>query len=319
MKNGAERLISLLAAWVMVCWLAGASVSAAGGTVLRPGGSTAVTDASGRIIVAVRLSGPLAGEAVNGDAVTLPVQGVYASPDIDRAPAVTVDTSGVNGVKVNIPLLNRGAGVVAVLTEAGGTERIVKNTIPTRDGIALRVNDGDTVKILDNSVTFVDTRDHWAADTVDFVSARGLFCGTGADTFSPEAEMTRGMVFTVLARYAGVDTGGGAAWYEKGAAWAAASGLSDGTDLDGNITREQLMTVMYRYAILEGKLNGAGVDLRDYIDADCVSGWAAEAVSWAVGTGLIQGAAPEVLDPQGGATRAQVAAVIMRYAEQFGL
>lgn len=279
---------------------------------------TTVTDASGQTAAIVRLPFEAADGAVNGSPVTLPIPGVCASQDIGRAPAVTVDTSGVNGVQVNIPVVNKGAGVVAVLVKADGAGQIIRNTAPTREGIAIRVNSGDTIKILDNRKPFEDTRDHWAADAADFASSRELFKGAASGVFSPDAGMTRGMLVTVLARYENVDTGGGAAWYEKGAAWAMDKGLSDGTRLDDNITREQLAAIMYRYAILKGRLSGAGARLSDYADAHLVSGWAADAMSWAVGAGLIKGATATQLDPRGSATRAQVAAVMMRFAEIFG-
>lgn len=326
MRLSTKRLISLLTALAAACLLVVVPASAAGGTEVtttqdKDGNSCiTVTDPSGQTTATVQLSSSVAGRAANGgSAVLLPVQGIYASQSIDRAPAVTINTSGVNGVKVDIPLANRNAGVVAVLVTADGTEKIIKHTIPTRNGVALLVNSGDTVKLLDNSMSFADTRGHWAADAVSFVSARGLFYGTGADVFSPDAEMTRGMLVTVLARYADVDTAGGAAWYEKGTAWAVANCLSDGTNLGNNITREQLIAIMYRYAAFEGKLSDTGVDLHDYTDADRISSWAADAMSWAVGVGLIKGITPATLEPQGSATRAQVAAIIMRYAELFGL
>ena len=354
MRLGMKRLTSLLTALVMVCSLAAAPASAdtpitvtvtsGGGGVTNPDGSrvtvetredgTVVTTVrnqdgssgvtaiapSGQTTATVRLPSNVAGRAANGGgAVTLPIQGIRASQNIDRAPTVTVNTSSVNGVKVEIPLVSRNTGIVAVLMEAGGTERIIRNTIPTRNGIAIRVNSGDTIKILDNSMSFADTKGHWASDAVNFVSARRLFYGTGANAFSPNARMTRGMLVTVLARYADVDTAGGATWYEKGTAWAVANGLSDGTNLDSNITREQLIAIMYRYAAFEGKLDDTGVDLHDYTDANRISSWAADAMSWAVGVGLIKGVTPTTLEPQGSATRAQVAAIIMRYAELFGL
>lgn len=326
MRHSTKRLISLLTAFAAACLFAIVPASAAEGTAVttvqdKDGNSCiTVTDPSGQTTATVQLPSSVAGRAANGgSAVLLPVQGIYASQSIDRAPAVTINTSGVNGVRVDIPLANRNAGVVAVRVMADGTEQIIKRTIPTRNGVALLVNSGDTVKLLDNGMSFADTRGHWAADAVSFVSARGLFYGTGADVFSPDAAMTRGMLVTVLARYADVDTAGGATWYEKGAAWAVANGLSDGTNLDSNITREQLIAIMYRYAAFEGKLDDTGVDLHDYTDANRISSWAADAMSWAVGVGLIKGVTPTTLEPQGSATRAQVAAIIMRYAELFGL
>lgn len=247
------------------------------------------------------------------------MQGIRAPQSIDRAPVVIIETSGVNGVKVNIPVVNHGPSIVAVRIMADGTGRIIKTTIPTQDGIAVRVNSGDTLKILDNRKTFADMKDHWAADAVAFVTSRELFLGTTPNTFSPNAKMTRGMLVTVLARYDNVNTEGGAAYYEKGAAWAVTNGLSDGSRMDAEITREQLVTILYRYCILKNKLRGQGADLSGYQDADQVGRWARDAMSWAVGAGLLKGTTPTTLDPKGGATRAQVAVILMRCAETFGL
>lgn len=290
-------------------------------TVQNKDGSSGVTitDASGQTTATVQLPSAVASEAISGSAVTLPIQDIYAGQNISKAPTVTVDTSGVNGVKVEIPIVNGSTSVVAVLVKADGTGQLIKNTIPTQGGVAIRVNSGDTIRLLDNSKSFGDTRGHWAAGAVDLVSSRELFNGTAANTFSPDTRMTRGMLMTVLARYEDVDTEGGATWYEKGAAWATANGLSDGNKLNDSITREQLATILYRYAILKGKRSSTDVGLDGYTDADCVSDWAAEAMNWAVAVGLLKGTTPTTLDPQGSATRGQVATVIMRYAEMFGL
>lgn len=358
MRDGAKRLISLLTAVVMVCSLAAVPAAAveekpsnlaaapkavsaitttnpdggkttvetkADGTVIttvqnKDGSSgVTITDASGQTTATVQLPSAVASEAISGSAVTLPIQDIYAAQNISKAPTVTVDTSGVNGVKVEIPIVNGSTSVVAVLVKADGTGQLIKNTIPTQGGVAIRVNSGDTIRLLDNSKSFGDIRGHWAAGAVDFVSSRELFNGTAANTFSPDTRMTRGMLMTVLARYEDVDTEGGATWYEKGAAWATANGLSDGNKLNDSITREQLATILYRYAILKGKRSSTDVGLDGYTDADCVSGWAADAMNWAVGAGLLKGTTATTLDPQGSATRGQVATVIMRYAEMFGL
>lgn len=291
-------------------------------TVKKRDGSTGtiITDASGQIRAAVHLPFKAASGATGGgSAISLPVQGIRAPQNIDRAPVVIIETSGGNGVKVNIPVVNHGPSIVAVRIKDDGAGQIIKNTVPTQDGVAVRVNSGDTLKILDNRKTFADMTDHWAADAVDFVSSRELFFGARPGIFSPGAKMTRGMLMTVLARYENVNTEGGAAYYEKGAAWAVTNGLSDGSRIDAEITREQLVTILYRYCILKNKLSCEGADLADYKDADCVGLWARDAMSWAVGAGLIKGTTPTTLDPKGGATRAQVAAIIMRYAETFGL
>ena len=126
---------------------------------------------------------------------------------------------------------------------------------------------------------------NWYADAVKYVSDKGLMSGTGSDKFAPSATTTRAMLMTVLARYAGEDTTGGAAWYEKGMNWAKANGVSDGTNPNANITREQLVTMMYRYAgspKADGKLDS-------FSDAASVSTYAADAMQWAVANGIVNG------------------------------
>ena len=150
----------------------------------------------------------------------------------------------------------------------------------------------------------------WFNDAVKYVSAKGLMSGTSADKFAPSATTTRAMLMTVLARYAGEDTTGGATWYEKGMEWAKAKGVSDGTNPNANITREQLVTMMYRYAgspKADGKLDS-------FSDAASVSTYAADAMQWAVANGIVNGSNGK-LNPQNNATRAQVAAILMRFCE----
>ena len=151
---------------------------------------------------------------------------------------------------------------------------------------------------------------NWYADAVKYVSDKGLMSGTGSDKFAPSATTTRAMLMTVLARYAGEDTTGGATWYEKGMNWAKAKGVSDGTNPNANITREQLVTMMYRYAgspKADGKLDS-------FSDAASVSTYAASAMQWAVANGIVNGSNGK-LNPQDNATRAEVAAILMRFCE----
>ena len=115
---------------------------------------------------------------------------------------------------------------------------------------------------------------------------------------------------TVLARYAGEDTTGGATWYEKGMDWAKAKGVSDGTNPNADITREQLVTMLYRYAGTPA-VNGS---LSDFSDAASVSSYAVNAMQWAVASGIVNGSNGK-LNPQNNATRAQVAAILMRFCE----
>ena len=150
----------------------------------------------------------------------------------------------------------------------------------------------------------------WFADAVKYVADKGLMNGTDDNQFSPNASTTRGMLMTVLARYAGEDTTGGATWYEKSMEWAKAKGVSDGTNPNANITREQLVTMLYRYAgspKADGKLDS-------FSDAASVSTYAADAMQWAVANGIVNGSNGK-LNPQDNATRAEVAAILMRFCE----
>lgn len=276
------------------------------------------TDANGKTSAVVELPAKTVEDAnTTGRPAALPMDSVTATTDSATAPVVTVNTANEEPVKVEIPVSNAGNGTVAVLVKADGTEEIIKTTIPTADGIAVTLNSGESVKVVDNSKYFSDTARHWGSDAVDFVSARELFGGTGENKFSPDDAMTRGMLMTVLARFENVDTAGGATWYEKGVAWAVTQGLSDGTNPNGRITREQLATIIYRYAQSKGVNTTAGGSLERFPDAGRVSDWAMEAMSWCVAEGIISGVGGATLDPTGNATRAQVATIIMRYAEKF--
>ena len=159
--------------------------------------------------------------------------------------------------------------------------------------------------------TFSDVdKSDWFADAVAYVTEKGLMNGTGSDTFSPNASTTRGMLMTVLARYAGEDTTGGAIWYEKGMNWAKAKGVSDGTNPEVNITREQLVTMLYRYA----GSPAANGSLDNFSDAASVSSYAVNAMQWAVANGIVNGSNGK-LNPKNNATRAEVAAILMRFCE----
>ena len=125
--------------------------------------------------------------------------------------------------------------------------------------------------------------------------------------------MTRAMLMTVLARFDGHDTSGGAIWYEKGMEWAKANGVSDGSDPNGSITREQLAAMLWRYA----GSPAVGGSLTGFSDAGSVSSYATDAMRWAVSTGIIGGMGSGTLAPQGNATRAQVATILMRFTENL--
>ena len=158
---------------------------------------------------------------------------------------------------------------------------------------------------------FVDVKTgDWFYDYVAYVYSNGLMDGTSATTFEPNANMTRAMVWAILARIDG-ETVTGEDWIETAREWTMANGVSDGTDADGYVTREQLATMLWRYA---GEPD-SDYSLSAFTDAGSVSGYAAAAMAWAVEHGIISGVTDSTLAPQGTATRAQCAAMLMRFVE----
>lgn len=166
------------------------------------------------------------------------------------------------------------------------------------------------------NLPFTDvSANNWFYDGVKYAYENGLMNGTSSNAFSPNANTTRGMIVTILARVEGVNTNG-TPWYAAGQKWAMDNGISDGTNMPGVITREQLATILYRYAKQKGYDVSKSAALTGFSDADKVSGYAAEAMQWAVAEGLLQGSNGK-LNPQGSATRAQVATILMRFMEKI--
>ena len=151
----------------------------------------------------------------------------------------------------------------------------------------------------------------WYYDAVKYAWEHELMNGVSATQFSPNTTLNRAMIWTMLARLDGVNTDGGANWYAKAQEWAMAEGVSDGTDPMGAVTREQLVTMLWRFK---------GEPTVDFLltspDADTISDWAREAMRWAVSNGIIEGDENGCITPTATATRAQAAAIFMRFVEQ---
>lgn len=273
--------------------------------------STTQVDKSGQVQAEVKVSQRAVDNAQkNGKNVVLRMPSVPNTSSRNRAPVVAVNLPGDDSVQVEIPVKNATPGTVAILVKPDGSEEVIKTTQNTGDGVAVTLKNGDTVKIVDNSKTFVDVPgSFWAHDNIAFATSRELFSGTSEHTFSPDEAMTRAMIVTVLARYEGVNTSAGANWYDAGRKWAIANGVSDGSNMEDHLTREQLATMLYRY---EGEPAVSG-GLSGFTDASSVSSYAQTAMAWAVQNGLISGMTDTTLAPQGKATRAQVAAILQRY------
>lgn len=289
-------------------------------TASSGGGSTGTTvtktDAKGNTTTeaSAKLSDRDVKEAQEkGEAVTVPVKGIAAAKDANAATKIKIDVpNNANKTTVEIPVENVTSGTVAVIVHEDGTEELVKDSKPTEHGVQLELSGSTTVKIIDNSKTFDDTKDHWSRDEVNFVAARELFNGVGGNQFGVSQPMTRGMVNTVLARLADVDTtpGQGQAWYEVGTDWAKKNGISDGTNPTAPVTREQLATLLYRYAgspSVSGTLHAA--------DAASVSDYAEDALLWANQNGIVNGVGSNTIAPKDNAQRAQVAAMLARYLQ----
>ena len=184
-------------------------------------------------------------------------------------------------------------------------------------------------------LTFLDVEDtDWFAPNIEYVVKAGLFHGRNAMTFDPNTPMSRAELVTVLWRNAGNHDSENAtntsfvdcatsSWYTNAVNWAAKEGIVNGVgenrfDPDGKVTREQLATILFRYAKTLGRNTEARADFAVFKDGSKVSSWAKEAMQWAVAEGIIAGSKDGgklYLDPQGEGTRAQVATLLMRFIQ----
>lgn len=247
---------------------------------------------------------------------------------------VSVSTAPNGNVTIDKSSAKKGDTVTITVTPKNGC-KLDKLTVTDSKGNAITVTDKGngkyTFTMPDSKVTITpmfvaeqtsteqpsDTKSFsdvkpadWFASAVDYVVDKGMMNGVGNNKFAPANSTTRGMLMTVIARYAGQDTTGSEPWYQKGMEWAKANGVSDGTAPNANITREQLVTMLYRYAGSPA-VNGS---LSAFSDAASVSSYAIPAMQWAVANGIVNGSNGK-LNPKNNATRAEVAAILMRFCE----
>lgn len=218
---------------------------------------------------------------------------IFSSPDIREGETYTVlvDDASVGTATAKLGTADSSSSMSTFKPGQGGQ--------PNQNGSQATV--GSFKDVPQNS---------WFANAVQYVTSNSLMNGTSTTAFSPSATMSRGMLMTVLARYAGESTEGGTVWYEKGMNWAKNKGISDGSAPNRNITREQLAAMLYRYA---GEPDGAA-DLSAYTDAGSVSAYAEKAVQWCVKNGILTGKTSSTLAPKATATRAECAAMLQRFA-----
>ncbi len=232
----------------------------------------------------------------------------------------------VDSTDVTLPVKKNSSGNVAVLIKENGDEEIITNSISTEDGVLITLTENATVKVIDNSKDFTDTENHWASESVNFVTAREIFNGTGENTFSPDDSMTRGMLAVVLHNYeknpeynydGSFSDVQKDSWYGEAVGWLAEKDITHGYEngnfgADDNITREQLAVFLYRYA---GTPQYEGT--ATFNDNDKISHYAVAAISWAVENNILNGKENNLLDPQGLATRAEVATMISRFVNNI--
>ena len=229
--------------------------------------------------------------------------------------SVTVNTGSPESKPIILDVKNAGAGAAAYVIKPDGTEELIRDSVLIDGKLYMHATDGMKIKAADAGVGFDDVdADSWSADAVAFVSGHGLFNGTGKGIFSPKAEMTREMLMTVIARLNGADTEGDA--LAKGMAWAVKNGISDGSGPKASITREQIVTMLYRNAGKPAPAGGISA-LDAFSDKEGISGYAADAMAWAVEKGIIKGMGGSEagkIAPKANATREQVAQMMLNYA-----
>ena len=241
------------------------------------------------------------------------------------APIAKTGHSWDNGKVVSAATLTETGKLIQTCSACGATKETVIPMLSSCDG-------GEGCP--SSAYTDVPGTDNWAHVGIDFVLKSGLFYGTSDTTFEPDSAMTRAMLVTVLYRLEGqpksaaenpftdVETG---TWYTEAVIWAAGNGIVNGIgndkfDPDGEITREQMAAILYRYSEFKGLTPKEGKFAAEYPDEDAISAYALDAMRWANAEGLINGTelrGTAYLDPQGSATRAQVAAILMRYVRNF--
>ena len=240
---------------------------------------------------------------------------------------VTVDGNVQNkidgGVDITIPNNSQSKNAVLVIVGEDGSETAVKKAVLTKDGIKAIIKGSAIVKTADRVKAYPDTEKHWAENAIDFVASRGIFSGT-ENGFEPDANTSRAMLVTTLFRLEEAEAIGTQrfedvsddTWYTDAVVWASANKIAKGTgkgfEPDGNVTREQLCTIIYRYAENIGMDTDTENGFDNFKDKEEVSDWAKEAIGWAVNSGIVSGKPDGLLDPQGYATRAEVAVIYQR-------
>lgn len=278
-------------------------------------------------------------EVGTGSTVVLPMPPVVAPSVSEKAPEISIKlpeggsaSGGSNGGKtpIYIPVENvKPSTVVVVINPETGEETIITNSSVADGGLKFNVSEDTVVKVVENVVHFDDVPlNYWGHLFVDFVAGRNLMSGVSETLFKPEDETTRAQIVTVLwsmdykpdvgeeSIFADCDVG---SWYTSAVNWAAKNGIVAGVS-DGkfapedDVTREQLVTILYNYLSRDGKVVGGSPDMSKFSDVEDISSYAKSSMEWAVGNGLLIGDG-EALRPSDVASRAEIATILQRFVE----
>lgn len=299
--------------------------------------SSAVSRISAETDAALIVSTPVADVAIpNGALDTLAGAGSAVSivtEQVENTVVLTLTADGKaigeipGGLTLTVPAEDAGPGTVAVLVYEDGTRETVRRSVAGDGAVRIPLSGSATVELVDNSREFADVpAESWAADAVVFASAHELLNGTGGAAFSPQLSLSRAMLATVLYNLEGqpeqsltyeLRDVGNDAWYAASVTWAAANGIISGYGggrfgPDDSITREQLVVMLWHYA---GSPAAEGQVLNRFTDADQASGYALEALNWAVENGILNGCGNGRLDLGALADRAQAAQLMKNYLE----
>lgn len=231
-------------------------------------------------------------------------------------------------VTITMPVENMTNNVVAVIVFEDGTEKVIRKSVVDGENMIVPMTESATIKFIDNSKEFTDTAKHWGESAIDFVTSHELFNGTSKDTFDPNMSMNRAMVAQVLHNLetnpktdytSSFNDVGSDVWYQEAVNWVANKGIVSGYDngmfgAKDNVTREQLVTILYNYA----KSNaydisvGENTNILTFKDFEKTSEYAISALKWAVEKGIMSGSYG-YLNPKGYATRAEVASMMQKF------
>ncbi|MDR1132436.1 MAG: S-layer homology domain-containing protein, partial [Oscillospiraceae bacterium] len=295
-------------------------------TAVTPGGPSQPDDGKDKTETETLPDGTVVTTVTRKDGVVIVAR---SAPAGGTTATVTVP-AGYQGGEALIPTAKTSSGNVAYEVKADGSKVLIRKSYVTSGGVWVPITGSVKLEIADNGKSFADVaQTAWYSGAVTFASSHELFLGTDATHFSPDLPMTRAMLATVLHRLENEPKKGSNifndvpddTWFTQSTAWAADAGIIQGVgggkfDPDGNITREAMVVMIYRYAKYLGMNTAGSAGLSAFSDAGSVSDWAEEALAWGVHAKLIEGSGNK-LNPGGSATRAEVATIFMRLVAAF--